>query len=168
MQGAAWVERGAAARAGAGRGQILVDGEARAANAAQNGLRRALGNRPHGDGVVGDGAMAVDARIPPAAALELQGHDIPRRVVVGAARLRVDAEAEDANTMHRERLGAVCATPSVPGLGRSGGRTAALLTIARTKVCHPVLTSFNATVAHWPASKRSTQAAAPLPGKSSA
>ena len=137
MQGAAWVEGRAAARAGAGRGQILVDGEAHTANTAQNRLRRALGNRPHGDRVVGDGAMAVDARIPRAAALELQGHDIPRRVVVGAARLRVDAEAEDANTMHRKHLGAVRATSNAPGMGRSRKRTAALLMAARMQVCQP-------------------------------
>ncbi len=65
------------------------------AGAAEDGWRVELGGRPGDERVIGEGVVAVFAGVVGGAAFHFDGDDVERRVVVKAAGLRVEVEAED-------------------------------------------------------------------------
>jgi hypothetical protein len=92
---AARIERRTAFRTGVIARQILVDRQFRSARAADYGTRIVLVAVPLLQRVIGEGVMAVLARVVLAAAAEFDGDDVQIGVVVGAAGLGVCANAQD-------------------------------------------------------------------------
>jgi hypothetical protein len=70
-----------------------VHGELPAARAAENDSFVELVGGPNGRLVLGEFLMAIEARVPAAAALELDRDNVEWGVPMGAARLGVDADA---------------------------------------------------------------------------
>ena len=86
------VESRPATRAAGIAKQVFLDSQNLVAVSAQDRLLVPLSARPYGDFMAGQFLMALFASVEIAAALHLDGHDIDRRVVVLASRLRVDAD----------------------------------------------------------------------------
>jgi hypothetical protein len=70
-----------------------MHGELPAARAAENDSFVELVGWPNGRRVLGEFLVAIEARVPTPAALELDRDDVERGVPMGAARLGVDADA---------------------------------------------------------------------------
>ena len=94
MEAAAFVEEAAAGGA-AVRGEVGVDGQLGAADAAEDGELFSLAAGPLLGGVVRGLGVAEVAGVVVAAAEELDGDDVDGRAVVDAPGLVVDGGAED-------------------------------------------------------------------------
>lgn len=97
MIGAARVESSLALRAEIVAGQVGGDAERAFAVAAVNGFGVKLRTGPHDRGMAGGFAVALNAGVEGPAALELDGHNVARGVVVSAvgALVHCGAVAQD-------------------------------------------------------------------------
>jgi hypothetical protein len=87
---APWIERSLTLRAAGIRVEVVRDSQLSAAGAAEHRWRFPFAWRPWFDGVVGQGIMAVFAGVIRRAAFHFDGHNIEWRMVVEAARLRIE------------------------------------------------------------------------------
>lgn len=108
MIAAGGVEGGVAMRAAGVAGEIVGDGKRGAAGAAQNRVLVPCGVRPGFESVAGKGVVAILAGVEEAAAAHLDGDDVERGVVVGAASLRIELEAVDLWSDRRHLHGGAC------------------------------------------------------------
>lgn len=98
---AARVEGGGAARAAAVASQVLGSRQLVPASAAEHGGLVPLRLRPHLGRMALQGVVALAAGVVAAAAPHLQRDDVGRAAPVGAARLRIQGQAEDGRARRR-------------------------------------------------------------------
>lgn len=94
------VERGVARGAAGVALEVSGDREDGTAGAAEDGGFLPFGLGPGFEGMVGEGVMAIFAGVEEAAAFHFDGDDVERGLVVEAAGLRIEMEAEDFECGH--------------------------------------------------------------------
>ena len=95
MLSASGVECGTTGRTRIIRGEILIDSELISARTAQDRFLIKLDPWPNSRRMIGDLGMAIETRIPPAAALELNGDYVERRMPVRTPGLAIDVDSQN-------------------------------------------------------------------------